>query len=381
MNHLIPYILFTGVVQGTILFLASLYFSRGKREGYFLPLFFVSYTLDILYALYTISGVYHSLPQFLGLSAPLPFIYAPSLYLFARSKTEAQLGTSTAALLHYLPAAGMTVLLFVSYLIIPAEQRIAFTGPNTERQWYFFFIRAAIPLYGIMYLALTYKAVNAFHLRLLDSYSAIEKRNLRWLIYLIAGITFIWALELVQSVLIDILAYPEEIAYPYIYASISLFFVLLVFHAVTRPGFFVSAAVMSDSAEDTAIQSGKPAPKSLLTGQESRDALAALDELITSSKPYLNPDLSLPELAAMISLSPQKLSHLLNHELGVNFYDYINSFRVYEVIRMMEKDSVSVYTLLAMAFDAGFSSKSTFNSVFKKVTGMTPTEYRRKHFP
>lgn len=381
MDSVIPYILFAGVVQGTILFLASVHFNRGKKDGFFLALFFAAYTLDILYAFYVITGLSLSWPVFLGLSAPLPFIYAPSLYLFARSKTVPLLHTSKTALIHYLPSAVLTMLLLLSYAIVTGDQRIAFTGPDTEREWYFFLIRAAIPLYGIGYLMLSYKAVNDFHRRLLDNYSAIENRNLRWLVYLTIGITLIWILELVQSVLIDLLHFPEGIAYPYIYAAASLFFTALIYHALIHPGFFSVASIASPAADAETVQrQDKPSLKPLLTEAETGKALADLDVIMKTSCPYKDPDLSVSDLAALIHLSPQKLSRLLNHTMGTTFYDYINSFRVYEVIRMMENDSGSVYTLLSMAFDAGFSSKSTFNSVFKKVTGLTPTDYRRKHF-
>jgi AraC-like DNA-binding protein len=93
---------------------------------------------------------------------------------------------------------------------------------------------------------------------------------------------------------------------------------------------------------------------------------------------YLDSEVKLTDLAEGIGTSPQLLSQYLNHVLGLNFFDYINGFRVAEVQRMMADSTNTKLTLLELAFAAGFNSKSTFNASFKKVTGMAPSSWRNK---
>ena len=95
-------------------------------------------------------------------------------------------------------------------------------------------------------------------------------------------------------------------------------------------------------------------------------------------KPYHNTELTLTSLASQVNIGRNQLSELINTGTGGNFYDFVNKYRVDEVKQLMENPKYKDYTILAIAFEAGFPSKSTFNSIFKKYTGKTPTEYRNE---
>ena len=79
------------------------------------------------------------------------------------------------------------------------------------------------------------------------------------------------------------------------------------------------------------------------------------------------------------SVNPTSISTYLNKELGVNFFNYINGFRVEKAKELLSNSRKKKETLLAIAFDSGFNSKSSFNLIFKRSTGMTPSEYRKIH--
>lgn len=104
-----------------------------------------------------------------------------------------------------------------------------------------------------------------------------------------------------------------------------------------------------------------------------------LRERMGEARDFLENDLTLTELAERTGTSPQLLSQYLNDTLGLNFFDYINGLRVTEVQRMMVDPVKAPTTLLDLAFAAGFNSKSTFNAAFRKIGGMTPSEWRRVH--
>ena len=96
-------------------------------------------------------------------------------------------------------------------------------------------------------------------------------------------------------------------------------------------------------------------------------------------RPYKRAELTLGELASALDTSPHRLSEVLNAQLRLSFHDFVNGYRVREVQERLASPDGARYTYLALALDAGFASKSTFDAVFKKQTGMTPSVYRSSH--
>ena len=92
-------------------------------------------------------------------------------------------------------------------------------------------------------------------------------------------------------------------------------------------------------------------------------------------KPYLNPSLTIHELAAGLQLPPHVLSKVINDGFGQNFFDFVNAYRVDEFKHLMAAPQARQYTLLAVALEVGFNSKTAFNRAFKKQTEQTPREY------
>ncbi|WP_397546448.1 helix-turn-helix domain-containing protein [Rhodothermus marinus] len=97
-----------------------------------------------------------------------------------------------------------------------------------------------------------------------------------------------------------------------------------------------------------------------------------------TEKLYRQPDLTLQALAERLGISPHNLSEVLNTAFGQSFYDFVNGYRVREVQALLADPERAHLTILALAMEAGFSSKSTFNAAFKKHTGLTPSAYRRR---
>jgi len=103
--------------------------------------------------------------------------------------------------------------------------------------------------------------------------------------------------------------------------------------------------------------------------------LVELQRYMQAAQPWLKIDLTLGELAAGINVAPHHLSQIINSEIGKSFACYINEFRVGEACQLLAGDNSR--SVLEVALDSGFSSKSSFNASFKKHTGMTPSEYRK----
>ena len=103
-----------------------------------------------------------------------------------------------------------------------------------------------------------------------------------------------------------------------------------------------------------------------------------LQAYIESEKPYLNPSITLAELASKIGLHPNELSQIINKEEGMNFNDYINSHRVEAVKASIQSGRADQFTLLTIAYESGFNSKATFNRTFKKFTNQSPSQFLKE---
>jgi adenylate cyclase len=99
---------------------------------------------------------------------------------------------------------------------------------------------------------------------------------------------------------------------------------------------------------------------------------------ISTNKPYLDPDLSLRDLAKQIDIHPNQLSWILNQSIGKNYNEFINQFRIEAFKSMAMEHENRKLTIEGMAYESGFNSKTVFNTSFKKETGLTPTQYLRQ---
>ncbi|TKG96379.1 helix-turn-helix domain-containing protein [Puteibacter caeruleilacunae] len=111
---------------------------------------------------------------------------------------------------------------------------------------------------------------------------------------------------------------------------------------------------------------------------ELKDKVDELQELMTDEKLYLDSNLGLSDLADRLGMTPNQLSAMLNDHMGRNFYDLINEYRIEEVKRKLKDPKYQSQTILSIAWDCGFNSKSAFNRIFKNNTGMTPSAFQRK---
>jgi AraC-like DNA-binding protein len=115
---------------------------------------------------------------------------------------------------------------------------------------------------------------------------------------------------------------------------------------------------------------------STVESEENESLLQKLREHLSKNKPFLEPELTLNLLAEQMQISPRQLSTLINMELGKSFFDLINSYRIEEAKRILRESQDTKLTVLEVMYEVGFSSKSSFNTAFKKYTGITPTAFK-----
>lgn len=137
-----------------------------------------------------------------------------------------------------------------------------------------------------------------------------------------------------------------------------------------KPKFSVNTKITESTSEGS---------NSLMEEVEIEQVLTLLDHLMNGEKKFLEPSITLRHLAENLNIHPNKLSWLLNDRLSMNFNDYINSFRLDTFKKKALDPAHKNYTLLGLAFESGFNSKSAFNDYFKKKTGTTPRRWLKQN--
>ena len=115
----------------------------------------------------------------------------------------------------------------------------------------------------------------------------------------------------------------------------------------------------------------------IIAESKTSKQLAFFEKFIAEEKNYLDPQISLEKSADALNVNKSYLSRILNQELNISFNDYVNKLRVEEAKNILDETEFANYTLSAIGLEAGFNSKSTFYSAFKKFTGKTPSDYQK----
>jgi AraC-like DNA-binding protein len=148
---------------------------------------------------------------------------------------------------------------------------------------------------------------------------------------------------------------------------------LIGYMGLKQPEIFAGHLIegASDSPEDK-----KKYKKSALTEDIAKKYQMKLQVYMQNQKPHLNSNITLPQLAQNLSISVHHLSQVINDKMNQNFFEFINQFRVEEAKKMLTDPQNNNLTIAAIGYESGFNSNSSFNSVFKKATGKTPSQYR-----
>ena len=147
-----------------------------------------------------------------------------------------------------------------------------------------------------------------------------------------------------------------------------------------HPGFQKCVDIVHEKFPSCRADETRPSryAHSSLSDDDARAINERLLSYMQEQKPYLENQLSLRSLAKELEVNANYLSQVINEKHGKNFFEFINSYRVNELKQMMNDPTNRQFTLLSMAFDCGFNSKTTFNTAFKRITGLTPSQYLKK---
>lgn len=368
-------LLLFGALQGGFLALSLLLHPRGKKvSNRLLAILLLIFSLHLTEYVLLASGLYTRMPWAIGLSLPAIFLIGPLYYFYSTTLLTASFPIDLQRLWHFVPALLCYLLLLPFYAESPND-KIAFLGRMITDGFVIFplglFILLALSTCQmLLYFYLAYNAVSSFEQNYKQRSADTAILSISWLKIMSLWFSIYMMLFFVAYFQFFLLK-PQRPEILYLALLIlSLFIHAVAFHAIRQPEIFAGAL-----GQVALIKYQKTA----LPERKSKAYLARLLQVMEGESPYLEPDLKLAELAERLRIQPNHLSQVINAELGKNFFDFVNRYRIEEAKRRLLDKRYAHYSILAIALDAGFNNKASFNRVFKKETGMTPSDFAKKY--
>lgn len=310
---------------------------------------------------------------------PFTFSVPPLIYLYLKSIAQPNHRFSKADLWHFLPQ-GLTILYRCFIFLYDAAQPgfDAIQEGVLWRKWNMGIPGAAIDyletVQQVVYLSFTFQLYFRYRSRLKEFYSNTYDLELRWMLHFLLVYSFLFLYGSLQQV-IDLSVH--ELSWIQKWWKDFLSALAVVYIGIK--GYFAPpthlAAVGFGAGWQYPAHTPKPAGAARPGDIGLSESGALLHNHMASQQAYLDPDLNLSELASQVGWSRSRLSEVINQEFGLNFNDFVNDYRNAHVKRLIREGRHRQYSLLGIAFESGFRSKATFNRVFQKLNGMSPSTY------
>jgi len=375
-------VILVGAIHG--LLLAALLVIRkpnkSKNSNYtasiLLALVLIFYTLPVMRVTLHDMGFYnvYTWPVF---SIELLYGLGPSLYLYTKTLIHGDQPFSRHYFWHFTP-----VILELMYYFSPLYFGVSdylITSPSSHYDVFWLLQQFGAILSVLIYFLLSIKSLMRYSSWVKNNHSDLHQKNLDWIkkpIILYSLFFFLWFTLRAYDVLFYSDLMPLDNYYPL------LFLLSFTTYWIGTKGYLRKQAIQVSYNENlnsrvqTSSKNDDILQKTLLKNTvKDAQAFKQLSECMIKQKPYLINDLTLAELAEIVCINSRALSKLINENAGTNFYDYINTYRLNEFKTRISQDQKS--RILDLAFDSGFNSKTTFNSIFKSHTGMTPSQFRK----
>ncbi|WP_299121928.1 AraC family transcriptional regulator [uncultured Tenacibaculum sp.] len=345
---------FSGITIGILFITLKI---KNQKGNIYLALFVLSLSLGFIEDLFEDENL-GILSDNIRIVIETDFFIMPSIFLYAL--TVARKNISYAWLLLYLPGILMNIIGFSDSEGEEIIQGLAFV------------------LLNFSLLFFSFRVLNRFKKKLKSYYSYIEDKNISWVKTIVITTLIIHFYILFEGVLI--MVFDNR----YLEVFLELILSMLTFFAVYWVGYngFQQIGYINDVSEAVALieipeeenEDNNSQPQNI--ENVNLEKYKRCCEQILKEKYFTNPNLTLKLLSGFLFIKERELSELINSCAKSNFHGFINKFRVEEFKKLLSSDKVVHYSILGLAKDAGFSSKSTFYKVFKEVEGVTPSEYK-----
>ena len=262
----------------------------------------------------------------------------------------------------------------LSFFIFPAEERFNIIKGKIEFPVTYYPVIVIMLAYFSYFVYNSYKSLQNYKIFILQIYSYRENVDLLWLRRMVIIFTMITIIVFP----IGLISY--FIFHSIIFADYLFYLTLVVFIFLLGYWGYQQGEIFSFYGPIDA-HNGKENNKTFVVSQETqrlfKQKSQEIKQLMIDSKPYLNPRLTIHDLAHDIEVQPHMLSKIINKEFHSNFFEFVNFYRVEEFKKKIKSGEFNNLTILGTALECGFNSKSSFNRIFKESTGITPGDYMR----
>ena len=382
MQQIAQVLFFLGAFQGFLLSVFLFSIKSNKISNIFLGILTLCWGLILIGFPLQDYGIFVKYPHLLRIIPNLLFLISPLLYLYIKYLISDIKKISSSDMLHALPFLIYTLFLIPFYILSGPAKLDLIDNPNTYFRTLETIASEVIAIQGLVYSFLAFRRLLKYD-RLIENYqSTIYKASLKILKTGTILVFLAWILGTI-SIHLQFFGVNLEInLFMYVYLILVLVIYFISLMSLRTPEIFKlqESSFDSESQEDIGRSYKKNHKNISLEMIEELDKetlliIEGLKQHMVENKPYLNPDLSLQDLANQMNLSRNQISALINQQHHMNFFEFVNLYRVQEVKSLMELPENKNLKLMSLAYDAGFNSKSSFNRVFKQQTQLTPSEY------
>jgi AraC-like DNA-binding protein len=290
-------------------------------------------------------------------------LFNPALYLYVGSLTRHRFKLHWAQLLHLIP-----YLFFGTYTYIIQEPFQLNSFFQHDNHFTFRIIFGAVNLISwLVYNPLTLILVHKFRMNLRTELSNIEKNeNLGWVLVVAVFYVVYCLLAFIITVVVFFDKLDPLSPHFYNYSMLLVLIYIMSFYGLRQRQ--VSKHLLIAGTKTPYLNSNLSPENKYLIRQKIVD-------YFEKEKAYLNPDLNMNLLSKSLGIPKYQITEVLNTDIGKSFFNFVNFYRV-EAVKLMLSDSSNKFSIEAIGYDCGFSSKSSFYTVFKSMTGKTPVSYR-----
>ncbi|KPE52463.1 helix-turn-helix domain-containing protein [Chryseobacterium indologenes] len=262
----------------------------------------------------------------------------------------------------------------LKYFILPVIFLINLLLPRlgVDNSSFFRFVFIGLILFqALFYTGLSYVTIRKHQKRIQQFSANTEGINLNWLEYIILVIFLINIIYVVYN-----LSYNSNSLNFFINGVFLLVIYFVGYYSLKQKEIYpVEEKQREEFISISSDSDAEEVKRKLIPDEELMKIKELLEELMNKQKPYLDSELNLIKLSELLSVSTHHLSYVINTGFGKNFFQYVNEYRI-EYAKKLLKETDSKLSILGIAYESGFNSKTSFNTTFKKLTHQTPSEYK-----
>jgi len=320
-------------------------------------------------------------PGYLQLvSFSLPLINSPVFYFYIRSLSFGYGFKNRNLSIHLLP---FLVFNCVTFFLHYTKEDCLFLKDgfphfgSTLNSGLIYSLTASLAVIPGYYTVLSFLVLLRYQKTLPDNYSYTEKINLNWLKWIVVSLLILFAglfLLIKYGVSYRLVDYPNLFAA--VGAILTGYVFFIGFCGLQQDAVFNNDTSLQENLNEEDIKAANY-KNSALNDEKTDQIFIRLKLHMDGEKPFLKEDLSLTMLAGELGITSNQLSQVINQKSRSNFFNFINGYRVEAVKDNFKDPAMAYYSILSIAYDSGFRSKSSFNKIFKETTGQTPLQYRK----